>query len=275
MRRMRRKMTKTLQGRTILITRSRDQAPHFRRLLKEAGARVLEVPTLRIHPRLGPELDQEICQVSRYDWLIFTSANGAEVFLKRTRQLESSPDAPSRDQFPRISVIGPATKDKVQQYGYEADLVPELYQAEGIVEDLLHFHQGRLEGLKVLLPRASRARSFLPEQLCRHGAEVRVLALYDTLIPEESRQALRQALGESPDLITLTSSSTVLHLLALSRPEQLRSFRYAAIGPITAATANEQGLDVVLQASHYTIPGLVKAIEDYFSEVKEFPPQRH
>ena len=259
-------MTKALQGRTILITRSRDQAPHFRRLLETAGARVLEVPTLRIHPRVGPELDQEICQLARYDWLIFTSANGAEIFLKRVRQLGSHRDASPKKRFPRISVIGPATKEKVRQFGHEADLVPERYQAEGVVEDLLHFHQGHLEGLKVLLPRASRARSFLPEQLRRHGAEVRVLALYDTLIPEESRQALRQSLRESPDLITLTSSSTVLHLLALSEPQQLKSFRYAAIGPITAATAKEQGLDVALQASDYTIPGLVKAMESYFSK---------
>ena len=92
-------MTKTLEGRTILVTRSREQAPAFRRLLEEAGARVLEVPTLRIRPRLGTELDEEISRVGQYNWLIFTSANGAEIFLKRKRQLKSRQDPPLTNQF--------------------------------------------------------------------------------------------------------------------------------------------------------------------------------
>ena len=257
-------MTKTLEGRTILITRSREQAPAFRRLLEEAGARVLEVPTLRIRPRLGAELDREISRVDQYNWLIFTSANGAEIFLQRTRQLKSCRDAPPTNQFPKICVIGPATQDKVHQYNYEVDLVPELYQAEGVVQALLHFHQGHLQGLKVLLPRARRARPLLPQQLRSYGAEVRVLTVYETAIPEESRETLHRALRESPDLITLTSSSTVRHLLALSDLEQLKSFRYAAIGPITVATAKRRGLDVALEAQHFTIPGLVAAIKSYF-----------
>lgn len=259
-------MSKSLQGRTILITRSRRQAPQFRELLEKAGAVVLEIPTIEIRPRLGPNLDSAIKELPRYDWLIFTSSNGAEIFLERVSQREVPHEARSEEPFPKICAIGPATQHKVEEYGHPVDLVPQVYQAEGVLLDLLGFHQGDLAGLRILLPRASRARGLLPDELRRHGAQVEVLPVYDTIVPERSRRALRDALEKgSPDLITFTSSSTVHHLLALGNLAELKRFRYAAIGPITAATAKGYGLNVALQAKPFTIPDLVSAIEGYFA----------
>lgn len=252
-------MTKTLEGRTILITRSRTQSGDLRALLEERGATVLEVPTIEIRVRSGAEIDEAIAHLCDYDWLIFTSANGAQIFFERAGQLGVK-------RFPRICAIGPATRRQVEAYGCQVDLLPELYQAEGVLKSFLEFHQGAVEHLKVLLPRAGQARDVLPQELRRRGARVDVLAVYDTVVPRDGRQCLQEALRcGSPDLITFTSSSTVRHLLRLAEEEGLKDLRCAVIGPITAATAREHGLQVVVEAKSFTIPGLVRAIESYFS----------
>ena len=256
-------MSGPLEGRRILVTRSRAQVGEFSRLLREAGADVVEIPAIEIVPRPNRELDPCIAKAHRFDWLFFTSVNGAEIFLSRARELDSpfsGKDGPS----PRICAIGPATARRVERFGREVHLVPARYQAEGVLEAFLELHSNRIEGLSILIPRASQARSLLPRELSRYGAQVEVVPVYDTVVPEESRLALKQALDTgTPDLITFTSSSTVRHLMKLATdPDAVRSVPCAAIGPITAETAREYGFQVVVESSESTIPGLFAAICD-------------
>lgn len=264
-------MKAPLEGKRILITRSSEQAAEFRLLLEKAGARVLEVPTIRIQPRPLHHLDAAIQQLDRYDWIIFTSVNGAEIFLERLCRVASP-----RSGGPRVCAIGPATADRILQEGWSVDLVPSRYQAEGVIKEFLARHGGKITGLRILIPRASEAREILPRELERLGARVEVLPVYDTVPAEENRQALVTALREeSPDLIVFTSSSTARNFVLLSgEKESLQRFRYAAIGPITARTASELGLPVVVQPEQATIPDLARAIEAYFGAVSFSNPQR-
>lgn len=262
-------MSGSLHNRTILNTRSRGQAPEFRLLLEKAGAQVLDLPTIEIRPRPTPELDRAVGGLENCDWLMFTSANAVEIFMDRALALGRLP-APEEDSaFPRICTIGPATAGKVESYGYSVDLVPKLYQAEGILEDFLDFNSGSIQDLRILLPRASQARELLPQTLREQGAQVNLIEIYDTVVPKESRSRLAELLRtQPPDLITFTSSSTVSHFAALGQQaEDLKQFHYAAIGPITAATAREYGLEIVVQAERSSIPDLVSAIERYFQNL--------
>ena len=257
-------MKQPLEGRRILVTRSRSQVGEFSRLLRQAGAEVLEIPTIEIIPRPNQELDPCIARAHRFDWLFFTSVNGAEIFLSRARQLDSSlsrKDGPS----PRFCAIGPATARRVERFGWEVHLVPARYQAEGVLEAFLERHSNRIAGLNILIPRASQARSLLPRELTRHGAQVEVVPVYDTVVPEESQVALEEALDAgAPDLITFTSSSTVRHLVNLASDlDRVRAVPCAAIGPITAATAREQGFQVAVESRESTIPGLLDTICGY------------
>lgn len=258
-------MSRPLEGRKILVTRSRTQASEFSRLLRQAGADVVEIPSIEIVPRPNRELDPCIARAHRFDWLFFTSVNGAEFFLSRVRELDatlSGTDEPP----PRICAIGPATARRVERFGREVHLVPARYQAEGVLEAFLELHSNRIEGLSILIPRASQARSLLPRELTRRGAHVEVVPVYDTVVPKESRVALKQALAEgAPDLVTFTSSSTVRHLMNLATdPDRVRAVPCAAIGPITAGTAREHGFHVVVESSESTIAGLFAAIcNDY------------
>lgn len=171
---------------------------------------------------------------------------------------------------PAVCAIGPATADRVRDYGGRVDLVPSRYQAEGILESFLERNPVPLSGLRILIPRASRARSILPRRLRELEAEVDVLPVYDTIVPPGSREKLSQVLrNQEPDLVTFTSSSTVRHFVSLAEdPQRLKRYRYAAIGPITAGTAEEHGLQVVVQAGKSTIPDLVEAIVCYFEKTE-------
>ena len=254
-------MSRPLEGRRILVTRSRSQMGEFSRLLRQAGAEVVEIPAIEIVPRPNRELDACIARARRFDWLFFTSVNGAEIFFSRALELDSSligKDDPS----PQICAIGPATARRVEQFGSEVHLVPKRFQAEGVLETFLERHSNQVEGLRILIPRASQARSLLPRELGRHGAQVEVVPIYDTVVPEESRAALERALDQgAPDLITFTSSSTVRHLMNLATDQdRVRSVPCAAIGPITAATARENGFRVDVESRESTIPGLFSAI---------------
>ena len=248
-----------LAGRRIVITRRRSQCSEFRTLLEARGATVLEVPTIEIQPRPAREWDHAMAALGSYHWILFTSVNGADIFLRRLQEILPT------GSLPKIGVIGPATARKVEEFGYSVDLIPEIYQAEGLIEVLVQLTGEDLKGQRFLLPRASRAREILPQELRRHGSQVTVLPVYDTVLPQESRALFRKALLKSPDLVAFTSSSTVHNFFQLcDEIQKIRQLQYAAIGPITAATAQENGLQVVVQAKKSDIPHLLEAITHYF-----------
>jgi uroporphyrinogen III methyltransferase/synthase len=254
-----------LEGRTILITRSRSQAAGFRESLERAGARVLEVPAIEIRPRMSPQLDQAILQLESYDWLFFTSANAAAIFADQVAHLRPE-FSPERLERPRLCAIGPATSEKIRAYRYRVDLVPRVFQAEGVVDEFVELQQGRLEGVRILLPRAAQAREILPEELKRHGAIVDLIPVYDTVLPEGTAHSMQELLQQVKiDMISFTSSSTVRNFVQAAGTEvDLSRFQYAAIGPITAATAKEYGLAITVLPTRWTVPDLAQAIIEYF-----------
>lgn len=262
-------MTGPLRDKTVWITRASGQSADLKQLLEAMGLRVIEVPTLQVRARPAAELDSALDRIAGCDWLLLTSANTVRILLDRARATGRLPDLKG-DASLRICTVGPATARSVADYGLPVALLPSRYQAEGVLEELLAFHRGNLKGLRILLPRARKAREILPDTLREHGAAVEVIPVYDTVLPEEGRSRLQQILSEDPpDLITLTSSSTVSNLIRLAgSPEPLLKFRYAAIGPITAATARDHDLSVVVQARKSAIPDLAEAIREYFEPPK-------
>jgi uroporphyrinogen III methyltransferase / synthase len=253
-------MSCSLTGKTIFITRSPGQAGELRTRLESAGARVVEIPTIEIQPR--SDFDWVFGGLAEYQWVFFTSVNGVRIFLDRAKAVTGK----EQPALPALCAIGPATAAELEKRGYRVDLLPGLFQAEGILEEFLARHGGAVDGLRVLLPRAARAREILPDTLRARGVGVTVVPVYDTVQPEGSREAIRRAFAESrPDVITLTSSSTVENFIGLAGDLlDVRRFRYAAIGPITARTAREHGLPVVVQPDRFTIPALVAALEAHF-----------
>ena len=258
-------MSQSLAGRTIVVTRARPQSSAFSAALADLGAQVIEIPTIEILPTESSELETALRSLDRNDWLFFTSVNGASIFLERLDQISPK----HKGAMPAICAIGPATADEVRHFGHEVQLQPQLFQAEGILDELTELYAGDLSALRILLPRAKIARSILPERLKELGAEVEVIPVYHTTLPRESMALLKKTLGEYPiDLITFTSSSTVRNFVTIAEDMPLSGYDCAVIGPITADTATELGLRVVLQPLHATIPDFVDAIEEFLGRAR-------
>src|SRR5437868_8761302 len=238
--------SKPLTGRTILITRAAGQSNEAVMLLENLGARVLHRPMIEIvEPADWSELDRAIERLDRYDWIIFTSANGAKFFFRRL-------DEKHIRELPSSSVvlaIGGATAKAIAKEGARVDLTASDSRAEGALEAILEHGGGSsaISGKRFLIPRARVARDFLPDELRKIGAIVDVAEAYRTIPPEEGTGDEIKALLESHeiDAITFTSSSTVSNFASLVGEVDLSKIPSnvvgACIGPVTAATAREQG----------------------------------
>lgn len=249
---------KPLTGWRILIGRARHQAGTLSSSLRKLGAEVLEIPFIEIRkPRSFRPLDIALKHAADYDWLVLTSVNGTDAMFDRAKKLGV---AKKQLQHLQIAAIGPATMKSILMRGLKVDVVPEEYVAESVVRSL----RNRVTGKRVLLVRAKVARDVIPRELRRAGASVDVVEAYETVMPKASRTRLRAALknpGRKPDVITFTSSSTVRNFVTLmGRMEVPAGIRLASIGPVTSATLKELGLKVDVEASEFTIPGLVSAI---------------
>ena len=252
---------KPLAGRTILITRARHQAQSLAVALEEKGASVVAIPAIEIIPpdSYAP-LDTALSNAAKYQWLVVTSANGAEVLAQRFAVLKML--AAAFDHL-KIAAIGPATARALAELGLHVDEVPKQSIAESLVESL----RDQVAGQNVLLVRAKVARDVLPEELRKAGATVDVVDAYQTIVPAASADALRllfTAPSHLPDAVTFTSSSTVTNFFRLLHQAGIAEWPPAiaatSIGPITSQTLRHHGIEPAVEATEYTIPGLVAAL---------------
>lgn len=276
-------IARPLLGKRILVTRTREQASSFSERLSELGAISVEFPVIRIVPPLDWQpLDDALSHLcdahsAYYAWLIFTSVNGVEAAFARMQELGLSLPPSSTT---RVATIGPATAAALARYGVHTDLVPDEYIAESVAAALIEDAQHRgasLEGKRILLPRASVARDVLITQLQAAGALVDKVAAYRTLPVSsddvQGREVVRLLQEGELDVLTFTSSSTVRNFvqwLVSAAPDIAAKLRgnaagarlpiIACIGPVTAQTARELGLYPRIEATTFTIDGLIEAI---------------
>ena len=280
-------MVLPLQGKRILVTRTRDQAGVLSERLRSLGAIPLEFPTIRIVPpsdwgQLDAALHRlsitDMTDATGYDWLVFTSANGVKICLERLRSIGTDPQA---IRHVRVAAIGPATAAALACYGITAALVPDEYIAESVASALIEDvrqHGKSISAQHILLARAAEARKVLVTELQQAGAQVDEVAAYYTVAvardDEQGREVLHLLQSHQLDILTFTSSSTVRNFVAwLKSCEQgetgplmdliMQQTRLASIGPITSQTARELGFKVDIEAKEFTINGLVEAIIQY------------
>jgi uroporphyrinogen III methyltransferase/synthase len=251
---------KPLFGKKVIVTRTREQASHLSERLADLGAQVIEIPTIKIVPLPRDGQLKEAFSSGPFDWVFFTSQNGVHefaAFLKRSgKDIRIFGEA-------KVCAIGSETARSLRSIGVESDFVPSEFVAEAIVRNFKNRKHKGAGSPRALILRAKKARNVLPVGLKQAGFKVRVIDLYDTVVPKESALILRQALCERIDFITFTSSSTVenfIKLLGLGYRKKLAGIKFASIGPVTSKTLRSFGLKRAVEAKEYTIEGLVKAM---------------
>ena len=255
---MRQMITTSLSGLRVMVTRSADQAQILSAKLRNLGATTIEIPMIEVtSPAYTEPLDRSIRDLTKYDWIIFTSVHGVEFLLQRMAILQIPLSSLRRV---KIATIGPATSVAIQNIGRNPDYVPSDFLSENITPGL-----GRLEGKHILLPRADIASKKLPIQLREKGAYVDEVVAYQTIVPRElNGDRLKAVLESGVNVVTFTSPSTVRNFAkALGRAgvsKYLNNVQVACIGPVTAEAARAVGMIVNIIARPHTIDALVEAI---------------
>ena len=249
-----------LAGKRIVVTRARSQASSLVAALTELGAEVIELPTIEIVPLESYEvLDEALRNISRYQWLIVTSANTVKILAERLTALGLGT---SVFAGARKVAIGSATTRTMRERVIDADVVPEQYVAESLVSAL----GDQVRGSRILLARAMVARDVIPDELRDRGAVVDVVDAYRTVIPEGAVDLVREVFSDPlrlPDAVTFTSSSTVRNFFALWReagfsgiPEGITAL---SIGPVTSETLREFAWEPAVEVASHDVEGLVDA----------------
>ncbi|HWO47528.1 MAG TPA: uroporphyrinogen-III C-methyltransferase [Solirubrobacterales bacterium] len=244
-----------LHGRRVVVTRARAQASGLASTLRGLGAEVVELPAIRIEPRIdSDEVKQVAGALGIYELICLTSPNGVRLLFEAMEG--AGLDARALAGV-TVAAIGPGTARALAERGVLADVVPERFVAEGLIEAL---EDEEVAGARVLVARAAEARDVLPDALRERGAEVDVVALYETVREQLGEEEVEAA--QSADYVTFTSSSTVTNLTEALGDRFPTGARIVSIGPITSETARNAGLEVHVEAKRHDVDGLLEALLD-------------
>jgi uroporphyrinogen III methyltransferase/synthase len=253
-----------LFGKRILVPRPIEQARATAALIRQRGAIAVVHPAIEINPIFdASRLRRAVLEPKNYEWVIITSQKGVQAFFSEVQ-------AAGKDSrvfgSARVAVIGPKTGAALKSYGIIADLCAEKFVAESLLEGL---RQAEKPLGRVLILRAVVAREVLPQALREGGVEVDVVPAYETKpVSGETRAALCAAIEQHVEVVLFTSSSMVeatVEALGSEAKSILGQRVVACIGPVTAATARKCGLTIAVEASVYTVDGVLDALEAYFS----------
>ncbi len=242
-----------LFGKRVVVTRARAQASGMARTLESLGAEVVELPAIRIQPTIGTDqVRAAVESLHAYALVCVTSPNGARLLFEAMEAAGRDARALSQAQ---VAAIGPGTARALREHGVIADIVPERFVAEALVEALAEVP---VQGKPVLVARAAEARDVLPDALRERGAEVDVVALYETVRESPAPEEIDAAMDA--DYVTFTSSSTVRNFLEVTGGRVPEGARIVSIGPVTSETARESGIGVTIEASRHDPEGLIDAL---------------
>lgn len=242
-----------LHGRRVVVTRARAQASGLAATLRGLGAEVVELPAIRIEPRIeSSEVRDAVERLGDYSLVCLTSPNGVRLLFEAMAAAGKDARALAGAT---VAAIGPGTARALAKRGIVADVVPERFVAEALVEALAGVE---VEGKHALVARAAEARDVLPDALRERGAEVDVVPLYETV--RETPEEIEIERAQEADYVTFTSSSTVTNLVDALGDRFPRGARIVSIGPVTSESARAAGLQVDVEAEHHDIDGLLAAL---------------
>ena len=244
----------------VLVTRTANQAEAFSQKLRAAGFTPVEFPTIQLEPLPWGPLDEALIALPRFDWVIFTSGNAVDFFLRRMDRLNLA-----LENLSQVAAVGSATARRLAERGITIDYMPDEFVGTELVLGL-----GDLTGKMVLLPRAKIGRPEIADLLQERGAELTEVALYDTVTAVPTPNAWTE-LNKGFAAITFTSPSSVRNFFKImaSHPDQLpiplekmlQQALVVCIGPVTAEATAEAGLTDTLIPEEYTIDGMVQQLK--------------
>lgn len=246
-----------LFGQRILVTRPEHQADDLAHTLADLGADVYLQPAIKISPPHDwAPVDEAIRNLHDYDWLLFSSANGVRYFFDRLFELGDDLRAIGHL---RIAAIGPGTADTLTEYYLTADVIPTEYRAESLVASL----QNEAAGQRFLYPRASRGREVLPQGLEAAGGEVTNIVVYQSDDCAELSPEVVEAWDDRPIDYVLATSSAIARATVRMLGDRAKETKFVSISPITSDALRAVGVEPAVEATLYSMPGVLDALKSH------------
>ena len=251
---------KPLSGKSVLVTGTTSMVDRLSPILKEEGAEAISFSLIRTERMRLPELDLALKEIDKYNWIVFTSANGVECFFEEMQEIRKD----IRDlAHIRFAVIGDGTRKALEDHGIFCDFIPTAYSSKDMAEAMVP-HIGKDES--VLLLRAEEANRVLPDALEEAGISHTCISLYHTVKDERKAEELNRLI-KMVDYVTFASSSAVRAFVSMVDNLDDVKGKYISIGPVTTKTAEENGLSIEKTAVVYTARGMVETmIQDVAEE---------
>lgn len=266
-------MTEPIAPKVVLVTRPVNQAVELETLLHARNFATMRQPAIEIRPSREPErLDAALRSLAlkRYDWIVFSSANGVRVAMERLSELFARPVEKSgellREWDVKVAVVGSGTAKALRRFGLSIpDATPEVFDAEHLVAtfDTL---VSDFASTRFLSLRASRGRQILSEELAKRGATYEEVEAYHSANVEKAAPDVLEALREGRiAAVTVASSATVDALLKLFGDDSKKT-RWIALSPLTGSTLEKGGVCPAGIAREATMTSLAQCVADVLNE---------
>lgn len=259
----------SLEGRTILITRQREQSEQFIQQIEHRGGHAVVIPMIRISdPESWDSCDRALDAIENYNGIVFTSVNGVEGFFKRLDALRWEI---RRLEHAVIFAVGDTTRQSLEQRGITVEFVPRTFSAHALIE---HFRTRDIVGRKFLLLGGNLVKGDLERELVKCGAQADSIEVYKNSPPEENvrGELKRRVMNHEFDVVTFASPSAITNFSTIVSPMMFKNVQnwtiIAVIGPTTHAAAAELDLPVNITAKESTAKGLAEAISMYYSQTQ-------
>ncbi len=268
--------TCSLRGKVVAITRPEGQANETAELVERLGGTPYVVPMIEISfQRNRQKILDFIHGITRgdFDLLIFLSLNGVRSLFSTAQEVGLASNLSEEMTRVQVIAIGTRTLQELRSQGVEKAVVSNRQGSEGLLEILDEF---RLDGLRVGIPRSSRADEALKEELEARGAFVREVIAYESTIPSDKSRVTRFLVDLSRgdiDAVTFTSASIARNLFTIAQEdgsaqtlrESLGNTRVAAIGPMTRKALESLGVEVDAIPERHSIEAMLVALAENFN----------
>lgn len=250
-----------LAGRRVVLTRPVAQSAEWRTKLEDLGAEVIELPLIQVTKHYDKSTLVEIfAELGQYEWIVFTSANGARFFFE---EFHKGFDDIRAMGLLRIAVVGEATAEVIRSKHLRIDLQPKKSNAEELAQ--LMIERESIDSAKILVVTGNLNRDTLVDKLHDAHAIVDRLPIYKT---EETNLAADPVSGDfrekGADAILFASPSAAQSFFdqaaALKLSAKARRPLSGSIGATTTAAMKQLGLPVDFEAAQPSLDALIAAL---------------
>jgi uroporphyrinogen-III synthase len=267
----------SLKGRTIVVTRPREQAEETIKAIETHGGKPYLFPTIEIQAPRDPSKAKaffEALAQKKVDYVVLMSVNGVQYLLNAAESLGITDEVKRNLKSVVMMAVGPKTAQELEKNGIHVDVVPQKYTSEGILQ---YFQQYNVKSKTIYVPRTSESPPELGVKLREMGNHVEEVYVYQSQLPKDTVSAanfVKDLANGEVGAILFTSSLGVRNffemLTCVISGSKLKTLIQekavvVAIGPTTAKTLTDAGVKVDVMPENHTLDETLNALVRYWN----------